>query len=178
MANASSKKIAAANTKTLANLQIGLVAVNAIYLLWRVFYHWASLTKTEGFFYIVTTGLTGLFYSILKSSGTPSYAADGTLRSSGDDLNSEGLTAYMFDIIYVTWFVDITTAFISSKFWYTYLVIPGYALYKGLPFIMSFLGRGGGGGGAGNEADNADQSGKSKRQQKMEKRGGKVKYVR
>lgn len=29
----------------------------------------------------------------------------------------------MFDIIYVTWFVDITTAFISSKFWYTYLVV-------------------------------------------------------
>lgn len=41
---------------------------------------------------------------------------------------------------------------------------------------MSFIGRGGGH--VGNESDNADQSGKSKRQQKMEKRGGKVKYVR
>ncbi|KAI8344542.1 hypothetical protein BC941DRAFT_408895 [Chlamydoabsidia padenii] len=174
MANASSKKIAASNTKTLTNLQLGLLSVNAVYLLWRIIYHWSSLTKTEGFFYILTTGLTLLFYSILKSSGTPSYTADGTLRSSGDDLNAEGLTAYMFDIIYITWFVDITTAFISSKFWYTYLVIPGYALYKGLPFIMSFLGRGGNN----SESDNVDQSGKSKRQQKMEKRGGKVKYVR
>lgn len=28
----------------------------------------------------------------------------------------------MFDIIYVTWFVHITTAFISNKFWFVYLV--------------------------------------------------------
>ncbi|CAO3590768.1 unnamed protein product [Absidia cylindrospora] len=178
MANASSKKIAAANTKTLANLRLGFLSVNIIYFLWRVFYHWDSFSKTIGFLYICTTGLTLLFYSILKSSGTPTYTINGTLRSSGDNLNSEGLTAYMFDIIYVTWFVDITTAFISNKFWYTYLVIPGYALYKGLPFVMSYLGRGGSGNGNGDESNQGDQSGKSKRQQKMEKRGGKVKYVR
>lgn len=29
----------------------------------------------------------------------------------------------MFDIIYVTWFVHITTALFSSKFWYFYLVV-------------------------------------------------------
>lgn len=29
----------------------------------------------------------------------------------------------MFDIIYVTWFVHITTALVWSKFWYTYLAV-------------------------------------------------------
>ncbi|KAI8098655.1 uncharacterized protein BX664DRAFT_319280 [Halteromyces radiatus] len=175
MANASSKKIAAANTKTLSNLQIGFASVNIVYILWRVIYLWGSFSKSLGFLYILTTGLTLLFYSILKSSGTPTYNIDGTLRSSGDDLNSEGLTAYMFDIIYITWFVHISTAFISNKFWYTYLVIPGYALYKGLPLVMKYFGSTGGNG---NESNEANTSGKSKRQQKMEKRGGKVKYVR
>ncbi|CAO3649437.1 unnamed protein product [Cunninghamella echinulata] len=80
----------------------------------------------------------------------------------------------MFDIIYITWFVSITTAFISDKFWFTYLAIPGYALYKGLPFVLSYFGSGGGN----NLVDQSDNSGKSKRQQKMEKRGGKTKYVR
>lgn len=31
--------------------------------------------------------------------------------------------SYMFDIIYITWFVHITTAVISGKFWYTYIVV-------------------------------------------------------
>ncbi|CAO3690055.1 unnamed protein product [Rhizopus stolonifer] len=111
MANASSKKIAASNKQT------------SIYFLWRIVYHWNSFTFSQFLLYASTTGLTYLFYRILVSSGTPSYNPDGTLISSGDDLNSEGLTAYMFDIIYVTWFVHITTAFISNKFWFVYLVV-------------------------------------------------------
>ncbi|KAI8388399.1 uncharacterized protein BYT42DRAFT_611451 [Radiomyces spectabilis] len=176
MANASSKKIAAANKRTLANLQKGFLIVNAIYILWRAIYHWSSFTISQLVLYVCTGGLSMFFYSVLESSGRPSYDASGSLRSSGDDLNAEGLTAYMFDIIYVTWFVHLTTAFISNKFWFAYLVIPAYALYKCVPMIMSYLGSGG----MGSEGA-APEAAKSKRQAKLEKRANKgqsVKYVK
>ena len=43
--------------------------------------------------YITTMGLSVLLYRVLISSGSPVYASDGSLIQSGDDLNSEGLTA-------------------------------------------------------------------------------------
>lgn len=33
------------------------------------------------------------------------------------------LCSYMFDIIYITWFVHVTTALVSTKFWYLYLSV-------------------------------------------------------
>lgn len=36
---------------------------------------------------------------------------------------AHSLARYMFDIIYVTWFVHVTTALVSAKFWYAYLVV-------------------------------------------------------
>lgn len=29
----------------------------------------------------------------------------------------------MFDVVYVTWFVHLTTALLSAKFWYFYLAV-------------------------------------------------------
>ncbi|KAI7893634.1 uncharacterized protein EV154DRAFT_600686 [Mucor mucedo] len=173
-ANASSKKISAANQQTLINLRKGFIGVNAIYFLWRIVYHWDSFTFSQFFLYLTTGGLTALFYRVLKSSGTPTFAANGSLISSGEDLNSEGLTAYMFDIIYVTWFVHITTAFISNKFWLAYLSIPAYAAYKLVPMAMSYFGK------AKEGAQEDKVEGQSKRQAKLEKRAnkGQVKYGR
>ncbi|CAO3665437.1 hypothetical protein G6F70_008635 [Rhizopus microsporus] len=174
MANASSKKIAISNKQTLTNLRKGFIIVNAIYFLWRVIYHWSSFTFSQFLLYTLTTGLTVIFYRILVASGTPTYRNDGTLVSSGDDLSAEGLTAYMFDIIYVTWFVHMTTAFISNKFWFTYLVIPAYAAYKVIPLAKSYFGNR-----PTNESEPAAET-KSKRQAKLEKRANKghVKYGR
>ncbi|KAF7724527.1 hypothetical protein EC973_000904 [Apophysomyces ossiformis] len=175
MANASSKKIAAANTRILANLRKGFGVVNIIYVLWRVVYHWSSFTTSQFLLYTTTAGLSFLLYNVLWSSGRPTYEATGALRSSGDDLNAEGLTAYMFDIIYITWFTHITTAFISNKFWYTYLVIPAYAAYKILPMVLPYLSSGA----TGDIPEGQGSEGKSKRQAKLEKRAnkGQVKYV-
>ncbi|KAI9245255.1 hypothetical protein BY458DRAFT_466401 [Sporodiniella umbellata] len=174
MANASSKKIAAANKQTIKNLSYGFLIVNSIYFLWRVVYHWNTFTVSQMFLYGITAGLTYFFYRVLVSSGTPSYTPDGSLISGGDDLNSEGLTAYMFDIIYVTWFVHITTAFISNKFWMVYLVIPTYAAYKIIPMAKSYFGN--------RPTSNTEEKSetKSKRQTKLEKRAekGHVKYSR
>ncbi|KAJ2961333.1 hypothetical protein NQZ79_g3389 [Umbelopsis isabellina] len=176
MANASSKKIASANVKTLANLRMGFFAVNCFYVLWRGLLYWKTFSFSTLLAYALTSGLTFYLYTVLKNAGSPRYNVDGSIQSGGDDLNAEGLTAYMFDIIYITWFVHITTAVISGKFWYTYIVIPAYAAFKLWPYIAPYLK------GSSNE-QSAEPSGpqKSKRQTKMEeraKKGQNVKYKR
>lgn len=66
----------------------------------------------------------------------------------------------MFDILYVTWFIHLTTALISAKFWYLYWVvrllrrcassistglidclpqIPLYALYRLATFALPYI---------------------------------------
>ncbi|KAI8580858.1 hypothetical protein K450DRAFT_234905 [Umbelopsis ramanniana AG] len=177
MANASSKKIAANNAKILANLRIGFLVVNGFYVLWRGIMFWKTFTFSTLLAYSITSGITFYFYNVLKNAGTPNYKADGSIASGGDDLNAEGLTAYMFDIIYITWFVHITTAVISSKFWYTYIVIPVYAGFKLWPFIAPYLKSSG----STEESNEPTGPAKSKRQAKLEeraKKGQNVKYKR
>ena len=54
----------------------------------------------------------------------------------GQDLSGEGLISYMQDICYVTWFVHLGAALVSPKFWYLYLVIPGYAGYRFVTVLL------------------------------------------
>lgn len=51
----------------------------------------------------------------------------------------KGLIQYMFDLIYITWFVHVTTALVSTKFWYLFWIIPGYGLYKLVNFFYPNL---------------------------------------
>ena len=59
-----------------------------------------------------------------------------TMSRRGEDLSQAGLTAYvsmyhtnkysyMFDVIYITWFVHITTALLSRYFWWTFALVRG-----------------------------------------------------
>ncbi len=45
-----------------------------------------------------------------------------SMAAQGNDLQQSGLTQYMFDIIYVTWFVQLASL-LWSKFWYLYLIV-------------------------------------------------------
>ncbi|KAI7883807.1 DUF788-domain-containing protein [Lichtheimia hyalospora FSU 10163] len=175
MANSSAKKQAIANTRTLDNLRKGFMVVHLCFILWRIVYHWNTFYTSQLVLYVLTSGVSMFMYSTLESTGRPRYDATGTLISPGEDMNAEGLTAYMFDIIYVTWFTQVMVAFVSSKFWYTFLVIPGYAAYKLGPMLLNYLR------GSSSPSTEAEASaGKSKRQAKLEKRANKghVKYVR
>ena len=178
MAKAASKKQAAQNAMMVRILTYGFLITNTLHLFF-IFGPFRNKTKS-------------LFWPILKYAITEIIAgALGlTLRSmasQGDDLGQHGLTAYMFDIIYVTWFTHVTTALISNKFWYTYLAIPMYAAYFGynkliVPFILGgkdpirsltsiFTGSSGQSQPAQANQANADQQpAQSKRQAKLQKR--------
>ncbi|KAI9137528.1 hypothetical protein BKA69DRAFT_1097441 [Paraphysoderma sedebokerense] len=60
------------------------------------------------------------------------------LLSVGVDLKGPGLHQYILDILYITWFVQLTSMF-SDKMWYLYLIIPAYASVKLGGTVFSFL---------------------------------------
>lgn len=112
-------------------------------------------------------GLLIEFY--LEKLARPSYNPDGTLRRAGEDLDAQGLTEFMWDIVYWTWINLILVMILGNRAWWLYLVIPAYAIYAAVTTASglksSFSGLAGGGG----DGESASQS---KRQQKMERRGG------
>ena len=47
----------------------------------------------------------------------------GKLVSPGLDINAKGLSEYLWDIIYVTWFVHSTVFIFSTKLWWCLIVV-------------------------------------------------------
>ncbi|KAK5799431.1 hypothetical protein F5H01DRAFT_357453 [Linnemannia elongata] len=185
MANSSQKKIAHENSKTLLSLRKGFIWVNAFYIFYRIVYHWSSFGFKLAAGYTVTAGLTFFLYTQINAMSQPRYNTRGELVDAGQDLSQEGLVQYAFDIIYVTWFVHVLSAF-WSKAWWFYLAIPAYAGYKAwhmaIKPMLARSGLGGGLAGIGGDASAASGSGasgapadgtKSKRREKLEKRAEK-----
>ncbi|KAF9976215.1 hypothetical protein BGZ73_008997 [Actinomortierella ambigua] len=179
-ANSSQKKIAHENSKMLLSLRKGFIWVNAFYILYRIVYHWSTFSFKLAVAYLLTGGLSVLLYSQIHRIGQPRYNSKGELHDAGMDLTQEGLVQYAFDIIYVTWFVHVTSAF-WGKMWWFYLAIPLYATWKGYELaIKPMLGRTGGMPGLANPAGagSSGEPAKSKRREKMEKRAEKGPQVR
>jgi hypothetical protein len=106
----------------------------------------------------------------LDRMGRPQYnAADGSLRSAGEDLGASGLTEYMWDVLYWTWGCMGAVCLFGDRAWWLWMVIPVYSLwllYTTVTGIKSGLpGMGGG-------SQELPAAAESKRQKKMEKRGG------
>ncbi|GAA5983262.1 hypothetical protein JCM10908_000217 [Rhodotorula pacifica] len=172
MAGASNKRIAAANAATLKQLRLGMAVSGGVYLL-HLFIFSSGRSYRRLFLFAVTEAIAVGLWNQLQA-----------MAQRGEELNgSKGLVSYIFDILYVTWFIHVTTALISAKFWYLYWVIPLYAMYRlasfALPYISPSLAaalRGGGANGTGPQGAGgvAGQDGPaqptSKRQEKLRKR--------
>ncbi|KXI82171.1 UNVERIFIED_CONTAM: hypothetical protein ACS92_06465 [Bacillus cereus] len=93
------------------------------------------------------------------------------LSSAGQDLQQQGLTEYMIDIVYLTLAIDVLMVlFGSNKAWLLLLAVPSYAGYKLKGFISPFFAR------RQKEEQIETETVKSKRQQKLESRKTKVRY--
>jgi len=137
MARSSEKKLAAQNARTMSSLWRGFLIVNAIYLLYRVWYHYATFSWWLVAMYAASCGISVLLLRQLNAMATATFDESGLIVDGGQDLAQEGITSYMFDVIYVTWFVHLSTALVSDLFWWLYLVIPAFALYKIVMLVRS-----------------------------------------
>lgn len=110
-ARGSAKKTASGNAFLLTLLRNGFLATNTVYLLVRFWLLRSSVTKSTVFGYAVSESIAVALWFTLQS-----------MAAQGNDLQQSGLTQYMFDIIYVTWFVQLASL-LWSKFWYLYLIV-------------------------------------------------------
>lgn len=127
MAQKAKKDRAKYNTATLNNLHIGTLSLNALFIVFNLLVKRRSLLT---WFILSIPCLAAEF--ILERSGRPTYDANTkALRNAGEDLAAPGLTEYMFDIIWVTWFCLIAVITFGNWGWIIYLAVPAYGAYKG-----------------------------------------------
>ncbi|KAF8268283.1 putative opsin [Lactarius quietus] len=168
MANASAKRIASQNEAAIKNMLYGQLLCNLVPAIIRILLRGQSFrdSKKAIVFYFLSLALSQFLYQHLKKLGTPRRDSKDTLVSSGDDLNQPGMTEWMFDILYISWFAQVGASIVGEWFWWIYLVIPGFLVYKLWGFISPMVfGRS-----SALPEDEPKQEGLSKRQEKLKKR--------
>lgn len=127
MAQKARKDRAKSNAAALNNLHIGSLAVNGLFLLFHYFF------KTRSLFWWFLVSIPSFACQFtLERTGRPVYdPSTGALKSSGEDLGAEGLTEYMFDVIWVTWATTVLVIFFGNWFWLMWAIVPAYGAYKG-----------------------------------------------
>ena len=96
---------ASQNEAAVKNLHIGMAASIILSVLFRLLLRRDSLFHPSWPLLIVflsTSAPLFVLYRYLINIGTTKRNADGTLISSGEDLNQAGITEWCFDVIYVT----------------------------------------------------------------------------
>lgn len=142
------------------------LGVNAVFL---VIHFLLSSRNLSAWFFLTLPALLIEFW--FERIGRPTFD-NGDLKRAGEDLEAKGLTEWMWDITYWTWFCVGLAALLGNKAWYAYIVVP---LYSGWLAFTTFTGakKGlAGMGGGESEGAASGAGGQSKRQAKMEKRGG------
>lgn len=127
MAQKAKKDRARSNTATLNNLHIGSASVHAVFLLFHFFFKQRSLL-TYGLF----SAPALICEYVLEFTGRPKYdPATKALRSAGEDLANQGLTEYMFDVVWVTWASIVAVILFGNWGWLLWALLPAYGVYLG-----------------------------------------------
>jgi hypothetical protein len=162
------KTLAARNTAILNRMHMISLGINLLFFIVHFLF---SSRSIFAWFILNLPALIIEFW--FERIGRPTHA-NGDLKRSGEDLEAKGLTEWMWDITYWTWFCVVLAALVGNKAWYAWAAVPVYSGY--LAFTTFTGARKGlaGMGGVAAEGESAANgpAGQSKRQAKLEKRGG------
>lgn len=168
MANQGAKKRKEENARHMSNLLRVIIGCNVVYILIRMIIFRSSISWKHWVGLVVTSLAYAIPYQQLANMAKPTYSDDGELTDGGFDMSTGGVCGYLHDIIYITCFVQIASI-ISDKFWYTYLVIPAFAVYKASGFIKGFLSH---------DSEVEEDEKTRKKREKMEKKASRPKFVK
>ncbi|KAF4591624.1 DUF788 domain-containing protein [Ophiocordyceps camponoti-floridani] len=127
MAQKAKKELAKSNSASLNRLHLISLVANGIFL----FAHLAGRRRSLLAYALLSLPAFACQY-ILEISGRPKYdATSGVLKSPGQDLAAQGLTEYMFDVVWVTWVCCAAVVLAGNWAWLLWAVIPAYGLYLG-----------------------------------------------
>ncbi|KAL4917212.1 DUF788 domain protein [Aspergillus aurantiobrunneus] len=168
MAQKASKTLAARNSSVLLRTHLITLLLHALHLLLHFTFNRPRALKP--YYLLALPTLVIEFY--LDRIGRPTYTADGSLRSPGEDLGAAGLTEYMWDVLYWTWGCIGVVCVFGDPAWWLWVVVPLYSVYLAYSTFTGMRnGLTGLGAGAGDVGEGTGAA-ESKRQRKMEKRGG------
>ncbi|KAJ7591280.1 hypothetical protein C8J56DRAFT_1136411, partial [Mycena floridula] len=158
------------NESTVKLLRLGLIVPSVVALLFRILFRSSSLPPSlSSILLYIVISLPALFLSnhLIKTGSTRRDPTTGALISYGEDLNQAGVTEWCLDIVYITWACQLGSGAFGDWFWWFYMVIPVYAVFKLWTSVIGpmFFGKSA-------EAPSAEQEKEptSKRQEKLRKR--------
>jgi hypothetical protein len=126
MAGGGAKKRAEENKRTIQLVGIYILVCSAFYAVVRLWLKSSSLTWGHYAGFAATLTAHGICYLSIAAVGRP-VIQNGAVVDGGGDL-SKGVIQYYFDILYVTGFVQILSAF-TDWGWYVFLLVPAFGLY-------------------------------------------------
>lgn len=127
MAQKAKKDRAKANISSLNTLHIGTLTLNVLFILFSLLIRRRSMLT-----YAILSIPSLVAEYILESTGRPKFdPTTKALNYSGEDLAAPGLTEYMFDVIWVTWFCLVSVIVFGNWGWIFWSVVPVYGVYKG-----------------------------------------------
>lgn len=159
MAQKAKKDRAKSNAATLNTLHLMSLAFNVSFLLITLLFR----RRSSSFLLYTLLSLPALACEFfLERSGRPSYivspSGTASLKSAGEDLAAQGLTEYMFDIVWVTWACLVAVLVVGNLGWGLYAVVPVFAAWKGWGLIGAARGLMGGAQGAGGTSQEQEQA--------------------
>lgn len=167
------KQQAARNTAVLNRAHLISLAVNVIFVFLRLILFRSSCTRATYLLYFILSCPAFVIEFWLEKIGRPTTASNGELQKSGEDLEAQGLTEYMWDVLYWSWGCIGLSSVFGDKVWWAWTVIPLYSLWLAYSTFggmkQTMAGMTGLGASGGNAADGGVTS---NRQKKLEKRGG------
>lgn len=129
MAGAGAKKRLEENRRHLNVLRIWLATGFITHFVVRLLLKGSSATTWHWLGLGATTLVNYISFFMITQHAKPTYDANGDLLDGGGSMSMKGINAYCHDLLYITSFVQCGTAFFSW-FWYVYLLVPAYGLYK------------------------------------------------
>jgi hypothetical protein len=166
MANQAAKKTMKENARLLRNLRIQVAIFMGIYLL-HFIWHFSSVRFWDWVGLAVFSAINFFVYLGLRAYARPTLNDEGEIVSPGSDLNQKGLIEYHWDLLYVTWFVQITSLY-SKWFWLVMLVIPAFTVFKLWGTVIKPW--------LETESEETADPADKKRREKMEKKMNRTKY--
>ncbi|KAB2578497.1 hypothetical protein BFW01_g12532 [Lasiodiplodia theobromae] len=169
MAQKSQKQLAARNKEQLNRAHLITLGIHFFFLLSKFLFAktWSGRSITV---YILCSLPSLVIQFWFERIARPTYDKEtGQLRRAGEDLEAQGLTEWMWDVLYWTQGVLVIAAALGDGAWWLWLAVPVYSAYLAYTTFIGARQSMAGLSGAGN-AEGISTG--SKRQQKLEKRGG------
>jgi len=80
--------------------------------------------------YLLSASLATWLQFQLEFVGRPKFDVKGAVLDPGSDLAQLGMTEYMFDVLYVTWGIQLLVAFTTTWAWWLYLSVCSFLLKR------------------------------------------------